>query len=66
MMQFCKGYHCWVIVGQGDANEEVGKMLDMVETQVASKEILFTKQITATLAINTGPGLIGICALRDP
>ena len=66
MIQFCKGYHCWIIVGQGDANEEVGKMLEMVETQVASKEILFVKQITATLAINTGPGLVGVCALRDP
>lgn len=66
MIQFCKGHHCWIIVGQGDANEEVGKMLDLVQKQVASKEILFTKQITATLAINTGPGLVGVCALLDP
>ena len=66
MLQFCRGHHCWIIIGHGDANEEAGRMLEMVETQLTSKEILFVKQINATLAINTGPGLVGICALRDP
>ena len=66
MMQFCKGHHCWIIVGHGDANEEAGRMLELVETQLTSKEILFVKQINATLAINTGPGLVGLCALLDP
>ena len=66
MLQFCKGHHCWIIVGHGDANEEAGRMLELVETQLTSKEILFVKQINATLAINTGPGLVGLCALLDP
>ena len=66
MMQFCKGHHCWIIIGHGDANEEAGRMLELVETQLTSKEILFVKQINATLAINTGPGLVGLCALLDP
>ena len=61
-----KGHHCWIIVGHGDANEEAGRMLELVETQLTSKEILFVKQINATLAINTGPGLVGLCALLDP
>ena len=55
-----------IIVGHGDANEEAGRMLVLVETQLTSKEILFVKQINATLAINTGPGLVGLCALLDP
>ena len=25
MLQFCKGHHCWIIVGHGDANEEAGR-----------------------------------------
>ena len=66
MLQFCKGHHCWIIIGHGDANEEAGRMLELVETQLTSKEILFVKQINATLAINTGPGLVGLCALLDP
>ena len=66
MLQFCKGHHCWIIIGHGAANEEAGRMLELVETQVTSKEILFVKQINATLAINTGPGLVGLCALLDP
>ena len=42
------------------------RMLEMVKAQVKSNELLFVKQITATLAINTGPGLVGIAALLDP
>ena len=60
------GIYYTVIVGHGDANEEAGRMLELVETQLTSKEILFVKQINATLAINTGPGLVGLCALLDP
>ena len=66
MLKFCEGHHVWLIIGHGDANEEAGKMLELVEEKVHSKEILFVKQITATLAINTGPGLVGIAALLDP
>ena len=66
MLKFCEGHHCWLIIGHGDAAEEASRMLEMVKEQVKSKEILFVKQIAATLAINTGPGLVGIAALLDP
>ncbi len=64
--KFCEGHHVWITIGHGDANEEAGKTLSLVETQIKSKELLFVKQINATLAINTGPGLIGIAVLLDP
>lgn len=66
MLKFCEGHHVWIIIGHGNASNEAGQMLELVDQKVRSKEILFVKQITATLAINTGPGLVGIAALRDP
>lgn len=66
MMKFCEGHHCWIIVGHGQAAEEAALTRKLVDTQLTSKEILFVKQITATMAINTGPGLVGIAALLDP
>ena len=66
MSRFCEGHHCWIIIGTGDATEEGRQMLEMVDQRVESKEILFSKQITATLALNTGPGLVGVAALLDP
>ncbi|MBQ3393025.1 MAG: DegV family protein [Lachnospiraceae bacterium] len=66
MLKFCEGHHVWIIIGHGNASDEAGQMLELVDQKVRSKEILFVKQITATLAINTGPGLVGIAALRDP
>lgn len=29
-------------------------------------EVLYRKQIAATLALNTGPGLVGVAAILDP
>jgi len=66
MMKFCGGHHCWIIVGHGQAPAEAELMRQLVDGQLKSKEILFVKQITATMAINTGPGLVGIAALLDP
>lgn len=66
MLSFCGSHHAWIIIGHGNAPEEAGKMREMVAAQARNAEILFVRQITATLAINTGPGLIGIGALLDP
>ena len=66
MSRFCEGHHCWIIIGTGAAEEEGRQMLEMVDQRVESKEILYSKQITATLALNTGPGLVGVAALLDP
>ncbi len=66
MMKFCGDHHCWIIVGHGQAAGEAQLTRQLVDKQLKSKEILFVKQITATMAINTGPGLVGIAALLDP
>ncbi len=34
--------------------------------KLVDKQILFEEQITATLALNTGPGLVGVVVMRDP
>ncbi len=66
MLKFCQGHSAWVIIGTGGAEEEGKNMLALVDSKMEDKKILFTKQITATLALNTGPGLVGIAALLDP
>ncbi len=60
------GRRCWVIIGDGGAKEEAEKMKQMLSERLQNMEFLFEKQITATLAINTGPGLIGVMTLLDP
>ncbi len=66
ILKFCKGHRVWVAIGHGDASEEADKMLSMVETQIENNEVLYMKQIAATLAINTGPGLVGVAVMLDP
>ena len=60
----CK--HCWIIIGHGDALEEAKAMEQMLMEKVRGKRILYIKQITATMAVNTGPGLVGVLAFKDP
>ena len=57
---------CWIIIGHGEAREEAEQMLSLLRERLENMEYLFTKQITATLANNTGPGLLGVMAFIDP
>ena len=57
---------CWIIVGEGYAHEEAMKMKAMLEERLPNMEYLFDKQINATLAINTGPGLVGVMTFVNP
>ena len=67
MVKFCRGHHVWLGLGHGAAAAELEEMEKMVTAELGeSGEILYRKQIAATLALNTGPGLIGLCALVDP
>lgn len=61
-----KDKRCWVIVGEGYAHEEAMKMKAMLEERLPNMEYLFDKQINATLAINTGPGLVGVMTFVNP
>ena len=61
-----KDRKCWIIVGTGAAKEEGLRMKALLAEKLPQMEYLFEKQITATLAINTGPGLVGVMAFMDP
>lgn len=65
-LKFCSGHRVWIIVGHGDAESEAQQLRAMLEEQIPDKKVLFVRQITATMAINTGPGLVGFGILREP
>ena len=66
VVQAVGGRRCWIIIGHGDAPEEAEQMKGLLREKLANMEYLFTKQINATLANNTGPGLLGVMAFIDP
>lgn len=57
---------CWVIIGDGGAREEAAVLEEMLRSELPQMTFLFEKQINATLAINTGPGLLGIMVFSEP
>lgn len=64
MTKWIGGHRCLIIVGHGEAPEEAKVVYDYLQATPAGHELLCIRQITATMAINTGPGLVGIAALR--
>ncbi len=61
-----KDKRCWLVIGEGYAHEEALKMKEMILRALPNAEFLFQKQINATLAINTGPGLVGVMTFIEP
>ena len=67
MLKFCKVHKVWLGLGHGAAPLELEQMEQMLMEELGdSGEIIYRKQIAATLALNTGPGLVGVAALLDP
>ena len=67
MVKFCGNHRVWLGLGHGAAAEELKEMEKMVLAELGGRaEVLYRKQIAATLALNTGPGLIGVAAILDP
>ena len=66
MVKFIGDTPVWIIIGHGDAEAEAREMEKMIMERVKNKRILYIKQITATMAVNTGPGLIGVLAFKNP
>jgi DegV family protein with EDD domain len=67
MLKFCRGHKVWIGLGHGAAPLELEEMSRMLTGELGENaEILYSKQIAATLALNTGPGLVGVAALLDP
>ena len=57
---------CQVVIPYGGAPEEADRMEKMIRERRPNAQILFKMQITASMAVHTGPGLLGLEALTDP
>jgi len=57
---------CWLAVLHGDAEEEGEQMIQLLKERIPNGELIYFNQINASLAVNTGPGLIGLLAFVDP
>lgn len=55
---------CWVVIGHGNAPREAERMKAYVQEQLPQAKILFTEQITASMAVHTGPGLVGLLIFK--
>lgn len=54
----------WIAVMQGCAEDTIAEVKPKVRSLMPKSEIVLEKQITASLAVHTGPGLIGICTFK--
>lgn len=62
IMSFSMGRRCWLAVMHGGANEEGLKAAHTLREQMPeARFVVHNEQINPSLAVNTGPGLIGIC-----
>lgn len=68
VLKFGANGDSWVIIEEGDAHDEAMAFKEVLEKsgRFNKAKILFSLQITASLAINTGPGLIGATVMRNP
>lgn len=60
------GHKPWAIVGEGMAHEEAMAFEKMLIDAIPDVRVLYETQITACMALNTGPGLVGVGILQDP
>lgn len=54
----------WIAVMQGNAQATVTAVKPKVLELLKQSKIVIEKQITASLAVHTGPGLVGICTFK--
>lgn len=59
-MEFAAGRRAMIGLMNGDDAETAATVRELIKEQASGGEIVVDKQITATMAIHTGPGLIGI------
>ncbi len=56
----------WLALMNGDAVETAAQVRPLLKQQIKKGSIVADGQIAATLAVNTGPGLLGIGVLENP
>lgn len=64
--EYVKGRKVWLVLGDGDAKEAVGVLAARIAEKLPDAKILFEKQITASMAVHTGPGLLGVMMFVNP
>ncbi len=63
---FVKDRNAWLILGDGDAKEAAGLLAAKITEKLPHVKVLFEKQITASMAVHTGPGLLGVMMFVEP
>ena len=63
---YCGNDPVWIALLHGSALEEALRVKEILQKEIPHSEFLFEKQITASLAVHTGPGLIGISVIKRP
>lgn len=62
----CDGKPAWLALMNGDAAEAAAQVKAKIKKTIKTGKIIVESQITATMAVNTGPGLLGIGVLVNP
>lgn len=55
---------CWIILLHGNGEEAAGALRPKLLAEIPNGSLIMEKQITASLAVHTGPGLVGIIVLK--
>ena len=55
---------CWVVIGHGQNPDGAKQMEEIVHREIPQAKILYTEQITASMAVHTGPGLVGLLIFK--
>lgn len=58
--KYAAGRKCWFIVAEGDGHQAAMEAMDMLKKEYPGSTVLYDIQIAASLAVNTGSGLLGI------
>ena len=62
----CNGENDWLVFADGDAKAETEIAKAMVLERTGKRKTIGPDQITASLAVHTGPGLVGAAILHNP
>jgi DegV family protein with EDD domain len=60
IVRFTDGRDCHLALMHGDAQAELPKVEELVRAALPNGDIFMREQIAASLAVHTGPGLVGI------
>lgn len=65
-VKHCKGKDVWLVFGHGNAESEMENAESIISEKAVHAKVMFRKQITASMAVHTGPGLVGVLVFVNP